>query len=128
MAASGFAHRKWSVPTLLHDPANPKPTTLALVHAAAVLSMRDRKVGTKKVLSIDMRPLVLHLLEGLQRAGIERVVVTLGDNAEQMERAVVGAGLSIIINVRCGALEREIGSPKAARNEPRPIPLLTLKP
>lgn len=97
MAASGFAHRKWSVPTLSHDPSHPRPVTQALIHAAAVLSMRDRKVGTKTVLSIDMRPLVLHLLEGLQRAGIERVVVTLGENAKQVERAVVAAGLNMLI-------------------------------
>ena len=83
--------------------AQPPPTvTQALVHAASVLSTRDRvkpkqmlsldtdAAGTPKlrVLGVDMRPLVIHLLEGLQRAGITRAVVTLGEAAASIEAAV----------------------------------------
>ena len=44
------------------------------MHAASVLTTKDGQ----RVLSVDMRPLVIHLLSGLEQAGIERVVVTLG--------------------------------------------------
>ena len=45
-----------------------------------------------------MRPLVLHTLEGLQRAGITRAVVALGENATQIEQAVTNARLNMLIN------------------------------
>ena len=56
------------------------PVKQALVHAASVLSTRDAK--SNQVLSVDMRLLVTHLLDGLERAGIDRVVVTLGENSK----------------------------------------------
>lgn len=75
-----------------------KQVSQALVHAGAVLSMRDRNNDPKSVISIDMRPLVLHTLEGLQRAGITRAVVALGENATQIEQAVTNARLNMLIN------------------------------
>ena len=57
----------------------------ALVHAASGISTRDAK---QRVLSVDMRPLVIHLLDGLHRAGLERAVVCLGENASAVEHAV----------------------------------------
>jgi len=56
----------------------------ALVHAASVLTTRDRE----RVLSVDMRPLVIHLLAGLEHAGVERAVVTLGHDAAQIAECV----------------------------------------
>jgi hypothetical protein len=37
---------------------------------------------------VDMRPLVIHLLAGLEQAGIERAVVTLGHDAAQVAECV----------------------------------------
>ena len=92
MAASGFAGKRWSPAA---QPGSDTGTVKqALVHAASVLSTRDRF----SVHSVDMRPLVLHLLDGLQRAGIQRVVVALGENAKQIEQAVRSAGLLLMIN------------------------------
>ena len=50
----------------------PPPTVKrALVHATSVLTTRDQE----RVLSVDMRPLVIHLLAALEQAGIERAVI-----------------------------------------------------
>ena len=80
------------------DKGGSSSVTQALVHAAAVLSTRDRKLNPAQVLSADMRPLVVHLLRGLQRAGIKRVVIALGENARQMQEAVQSAGLKMMLN------------------------------
>ena len=56
----------------------------ALVHAASGISTRD----AKQLLSVDYGPLVIHLLDGLHRAGLERAVVCLGENASAVEHAV----------------------------------------
>jgi serine/threonine protein kinase len=61
----------------------------ALVHASSVLTTRDQG---KQVLSIDMRPLVIHLLAGLEQAGLTRAVVTLGSNAAQIASCVQAYG------------------------------------
>ena len=62
----------------------------ALVHAASVLTTRDRE----RVLSVDMRPLVIHLLAGLEQAGIERAVVMLGHDAAQVAECVTAYGFN----------------------------------
>ena len=46
------------------------------MHATSVLTIRDRCGNALRV--VDMRPLVIHLLAGLEQAGIARAVVTLG--------------------------------------------------
>ena len=83
MAASGFAGKRWSWKPPTEREAGVR---LALVHAAAVLSTRDRQ-RPSVVLSIDMRPLVLHSLHSLERIGIERTVVAIGENAAQIVQA-----------------------------------------
>ena len=99
MAASGFAFAKWTGSRAAEEwDDSGRPVTQALVHASAVLSTRDRKNSPRQVLSIDMRPLVLHLLEGLQRAGVVRTVVALGENAARIEQCINNAGLSMMIN------------------------------
>ena len=69
----------------------PPPTVKrALVHATSVLTTRDQE----RVLSVDMRPLVIHLLAALEQAGIERAVVTLGHNATQVAECVTEYGFT----------------------------------
>ena len=60
----------------------------ALVHATSVLTTREKDA----VLSVDMRPLVIHLLAALEIAGIERAVVTLGHNATLVAECVTEYG------------------------------------
>ena len=69
----------------------PPPTVKrALVHATSVLTTREGE----RVLSVDMRPLVIHLLAALEQAGIERAVVTLGHNATQVAECVTEYGFT----------------------------------
>ena len=63
----------------------------ALVHAASALTTQD---ASKRVLSVDMRPLVIHLLAGLEQAGIERAVVTLGHDATKVAECVTAYGFT----------------------------------
>lgn len=63
----------------------------ALVHAASVLTTQD---ASNRVLSVDMRPLVIHLLAGLEQAGIERAVVTLGHDATNVAECVTAYGFT----------------------------------
>ena len=51
-----------------------------------------------QVITVDQRPLVLHLLIGLCRAGLERAVVAVGDGAELIETAVREAELPIQVS------------------------------
>lgn len=60
----------------------------ALVHATTELTTRNS--ASNQILTVDMRPLVIHLLAGLEQAGIERAVVTLGHDAAQVAECVVG--------------------------------------
>lgn len=64
--------------------------TQALVHAASALTTRGQDAN--QVLMIDMRPLVIHLLSGLEQAGLNRVVITLGHNASQVADCVQAYG------------------------------------
>ena len=50
------------------------------------------------MITVDQRPLVLHLLIGLCRAGLERAVVAVGDGAELIESAVREAELPIQVS------------------------------
>ena len=50
------------------------------------------------MITVDQRPLVLHLLIGLCRAGLERAVVAVGDGAELIEAAVREAELPIQVS------------------------------
>ena len=50
------------------------------------------------MITVDQRPLVLHLLIGLCRAGLERAVVAVGDGAELIETAVREAELPIQVS------------------------------
>lgn len=98
MASSGFNGRKWT-----YDPGSPirsetSQVRRALVHASSVLSTRDRRINPRHVHSVDMRPLVLHLLDGLARAGFDLAVVTLGENASQIVAAVQASGVPIMVN------------------------------
>lgn len=68
----------------------PPQVTRALVHATTVLTTRDQE----RVLRVDMRPLVIHLLAGLEQAGIARVVITLGHDAAQVAECVTAYGFA----------------------------------
>ena len=97
----------------------------ALVHAASVLSTRDRERGS--LLTVDMRPLVIHLLDGLQRCGIQRAVVTLGERAAQIEEAVRAQGLTMAVEFVHTAttlwpnLAQSIVAARAAFRTPDPL-------
>ena len=69
-----------------------QPVTVkrALVHATSVLTTRDGE----RVLSVDMRPLVIHLLAGLEQAGILHAVITLGHDAAHMAECVTAYGFT----------------------------------
>ena len=95
MAASGFNGKKWQF--IDHHDERMVTTSRVLVHAASIISTRDRRKGTSKVCVVDMRPVVLHLLDGLQRAGFESCVISLGDNAAKIVAAVQQAGLHMQI-------------------------------
>jgi len=56
----------------------------ALVPASLFPSM----LGERELIAVDARPLVLHVLRGLEWAGVSRAVVVLGKGAEQMASAV----------------------------------------
>ena len=75
MASSGFNGKKWIYSGAPMETAT--SVRRALVHASSVISTRDRRFGTRQVCSADMRPLVLHLLDGLERAGFDVVVIRL---------------------------------------------------
>lgn len=79
----------------------------ALVHATAVLTTRD----AERVLSVDMRPLVIHLLAGLEQAGIERAVVTLGHDAAQVAECVTAYGFT---HMKIDFVYLTLGSPVGA--------------
>ena len=49
-----------------------------------VVMDEDGEAELEQVFSIDMRPLVIHLLAGLEHAGITRAVVTLGHAAKEL--------------------------------------------
>ena len=68
----------------------PPRVTRALVHATCALTSRDSEC----VLRVDMRPLMLHLLAGLEMAGVVRVVVTLGHDAAQVAECVTAYGFA----------------------------------
>lgn len=51
-----------------------------------------------QVITVDQRPLVLHLLIGLCRAGLERAVVAVGEGAELIETAVREAELPMQVS------------------------------
>ncbi|KAL3912560.1 MAG: hypothetical protein SGPRY_008299 [Prymnesium sp.] len=68
------------------------------MHASSALATRDRRTAPSEVLCVDMRPLVLHLLAGLQRAGIERVVIVVGENAKQIANAALEANFRLMIS------------------------------
>ena len=59
------------------------------MHATSVLTTRDK---AKQILTIDMKPLVIHLLAGLEQAGFERAVITLGHDAAAIAECVTGYG------------------------------------
>ena len=66
----------------------PPPTVKrALVHATSVLTIRGKSTQSD-VRIVDMRPLVIHLLAGLEQAGVERAVITLGHDAAQVADCV----------------------------------------
>ena len=69
-----------------------QPVTVkrALVHATSVMTTRDGE----RVLSVDMRPLVIHLLAGLEQAGILHAVITLGHDAAHMAECVTAYGFT----------------------------------
>jgi hypothetical protein len=71
-------------------PTSHAPTVRqALVHAASYITTHDRAA---QVLQVDMRPLVIHLLAGLEKAGVERAVVTLGHHAAELAECVAAYG------------------------------------
>ena len=76
--------RRWS-----KDRGNKPVVRRALVHATSVLTTRDK---AKQILTIDMKPLVIHLLAGLEQAGFERAVITLGHDAAAIAECVTGYG------------------------------------
>jgi hypothetical protein len=87
-AAARRGRRRAVLPTMAAG--LPPPTVRqALVHAASYITTRDQAAH---VLQVDMRPLVIHLLAGLENAGIERAVVTLGHHADQLAECIVAYG------------------------------------
>ena len=62
------------------------------MHAASYITTRDRQ---NQVLKVDMRPLVIHLIAGLEQAGLERAVVTLGHEAAEIAECVQAYGFEI---------------------------------
>ena len=95
MAASGFSGKKHIYGAM---DAQRTHARRALVHAASVISTRDRRKGTKEVHVVDMRPLALHLLDGLARAGFESAVVAVGENASQIVDAIQAAKVTIKVD------------------------------
>mmetsp|Transcript_13758 Transcript_13758/g.26867 ORF Transcript_13758/g.26867 Transcript_13758/m.26867 type:complete len:833 (+) Transcript_13758:196-2694(+) len=69
-----------------HVPFERVPLTVkqALVPASTLLSALDKG----RLSHIDMRPLIIHVLRGLQRVGIERTVVALGQGANAIVESV----------------------------------------
>ena len=59
------------------------PVRQALVPASLLTSVLDGSL-----LSVDVLPLVMHCLHGLQAVGIERAVVVLGAGAEKHGKPV----------------------------------------
>ena len=55
----------------------------ALVPASLLTSLLDGSL-----LAVDVRPLVVHVLHGLESAGVERAVVVLGAGAEQLADSI----------------------------------------
>lgn len=61
----------------------------AVVRQAVVpASLFTSLLGEHNFISVDTRPLVIHVLRGLEWAGIRRAVVVLGKGAEELETAV----------------------------------------
>ena len=98
---------------------SPPTVKRALVHAASQLSTRKQASCLQphtgphpphhttpphpphpqaQVITVDQRPLVLHLLIGLCRAGLERAVVAVGEGAELIEAAVREAELPMQVD------------------------------
>ncbi len=93
--------------------------TVAVVLAAG----RGSRFGGGKLLAtLDGRPVLQHVLDRLDAAGLERVVVVLGDDATEIEQAIAwrderrvrnadpGRGLSSSLRVGIDALDDDVTS------------------
>ena len=66
----------------------------ALVHAASYITTES----AGRVLKVDMRPLLIHLLAGLESAGLQRAVVTLGAHAAELAECVSAYGFRMHVD------------------------------
>ena len=80
----------------LHAPM-PDPRHFAVVILAAGQGTRMRSDTHKVLHPIASRPLLLHLLDTVERLGAENKIVVVGKGREQVQAAVQGRGVEIAI-------------------------------
>ena len=92
MAASSYLTESETVRRAQLSQLPPPKVTQALVHAASVLTIRD----DANVRCVDMRPLIIHLLSGLEQVGVRHVVLTLGQEAAQVAECVTAYKFTLL--------------------------------
>jgi bifunctional UDP-N-acetylglucosamine pyrophosphorylase/glucosamine-1-phosphate N-acetyltransferase len=70
---------------------------VAAVILAAGKGTRMRSDRHKVLHPVGGRPMLLHLLDAVQQAGIDRVMVVVGDRADQVRLALAGTGADIAV-------------------------------
>ncbi|MBK8250601.1 MAG: nucleotidyltransferase family protein [Gemmatimonadetes bacterium] len=90
-----------------------------MIGAIVLAAGRGARFGGVKVLAMHAgAPLVVHVIDQLRASGLDRVIVTAGDHAEEISAAVAGrdvtvvtvdpeGGMSASIRAGIGALPRE---------------------
>ena len=59
------------------------------------------RFGSPKLLAdLDGRPVLMHVLDAAADAGLDDVVVVLGDDRQAMERVIAGRRLRVVVNAR----------------------------
>ena len=69
-------------------PSQPPPVRQALIPAAARITTPDSFSNPRQLIRMDGAPVIIHLLRGLQAAGISRTVITLGHAAHLLAEEV----------------------------------------
>ena len=68
--------------------ASPPRVRQALVSAAARITTPDSFANPRQLIRVDSSPIIIHLLRGLQVAGIQRAVITLGHAAQLLANEI----------------------------------------